>query len=512
MAGSVNDRVLPDGWADCILGDLLRLVRGVSYAKADAKSEPGDGLVPILRATNIDSELHLDEFVYVPRACVSAEQFLHPGDIVIAASSGSRSVVGKAAQLRVPWHGAFGTFCMGLRVCSPVNPSFVGYFLQSQEYRNGVSRLAAGININNLRRQHIETFDFRLAPLPEQLRIVERIEELFTKLDAGVAALERVRANLQRYRASVLKAAVEGRLTEEWRAQHPDTEPASVLLERILQERRHRWEEEQLAKYAAKGQQPPKGWQAKYQPPAAPEIAESPDLPEGWCWTTIGECFDVQVGATPSRSQSAYWGGDVPWVSSGEVQFCRIRATRETITAAGLRNSSTKMNPAGSVLLGMIGEGRTRGQVALLDIEACNNQNCAAIRVSCTPILPEYVYFWLWSQYETTRSAGSGNNQPALNKRRVEEIPLPLPPLAEQRQIVDEAEMRLSVVEQVESEAQRSLSRGARLRQSILKRAFEGRLVPQDPADEPASVLLGRIAAGGDRPAPRRADSGVHHA
>ncbi|MFO0889888.1 MAG: hypothetical protein U0790_12195 [Isosphaeraceae bacterium] len=110
------------------------------------------------------------------------------------------------------------------------------------------------------------------APINEQRRIVAKIEELFSDLDAGVAALERVRANLKRYRASVLKAAVEGKLTEDWRAQHPDTEPAPVLLERILTERRRQWEKDQLAKFAQAGKQPPKGWREKYVEPGRPHL------------------------------------------------------------------------------------------------------------------------------------------------------------------------------------------------------------------------------------------------
>ena len=123
-----------------------------------------------------------------------------------------------------------------------------------------------------------------------------------------------------------------------------------------------------------------------------------------------GTTIPSRSRATPSRSEASYWNGDVSWVSSGEVQFCRIKATREKITVAGLANSSTRLNPSGSVLLGMIGEGKTRGQAAILDLEACNNQNCAAIWVSETPIRPEFVYYFLWSQYEETRRGSSGNN------------------------------------------------------------------------------------------------------
>ena len=143
----------------------------------------------------------------------------------------------------------------------------------------------------------------------------------------------------------------------------------------------------------------------------------------------------------------------------------------------------------------MIGEGKTRGQVSILDIPACNSQNSAAIRVSEPGFPPEYVFYYLWSQYEATRQIGSGNNQPALNKSRVQEIALPLPPLAEQRRIIAEVERRLSVVQQAEGAVEASLKQAERLRQSILKQAFSGKLVPQDPNDEPASALLERIRA-----------------
>lgn len=332
-----------------------------------------------------------------------------------------------------------------------------------------------------------------LPPLAEQHRIVERIEELFADLDAGVVSLERVRANLKRYRASVLKAAVEGRLTAEWRAAHPPAEPASALLTRILGDRRKRWEADQLAKFAAAGKTPPKDWQAKYDEPVTGDVKNLPPLPSGWCWASLGQCFKVAVGATPSRKVASYWGGEIPWVSSGQIQFNRIREPKEYITREGLAHTSTHLNPVGSVLLGMIGEGKTRGQTAVLDIAACNNQNCAAIWVSKTPIPPEFVYYWLWSRYDETRRTSSGNNQPALNASRVEAIPLPLPPLAEQEQIVAEVEARLSVVAAIEAQVTADLKRAARLRQAILKRAFAGQLVPQDPDDEPASTLLARI-------------------
>ncbi len=150
----------------------------------------------------------------------------------------------------------------------------------------------------------------------------------------------------------------------------------------------------------------------------------------------------------------------------------RYKASVLKDAVKGLANSSTQINPAGSVMIGMIGQGKTRGQAAILDIEAANNQNCAAIWVSHTAIPTEYVFFWLMSRYTETRCEGSGNNQQALNKRLVEQIPLPLPPLAEQQRIVAEVDRRLSLVRSVETEVDTNLKRTQSFRQATLRRAF----------------------------------------
>ncbi|WP_162148583.1 restriction endonuclease subunit S [Desulfuromonas sp. TF] len=364
-----------------------------------------------------------------------------------------------------------------LRPKPGVNARYLYFYVSSNKFRGDAEHQMTGaVGQKRVPTQFLRDATIPLAPLNEQTRIVAEIEKQFSRLDEAVANLKRVKANLKRYKAAVLKAAVEGKLTEEWRKQHPDVEPADKLLERILEERRANWQ-----------------GRGKYKEPVAPDTSGLPELPEGWVCVSIGDVFEVCVGATPSRVKPEYWNGSVPWVSSGEVAFCRIRSTRETITDLGLKSSSTKLHPPGTILLGMIGEGKTRGQVAILDIEACNNQNSAAIRVSDTEIVSEYIYSFLEQEYERTRLRGSGGNQPALNKSRVEQIPFSLPPIEEQHQIVAEVERRLSIVADAEAQVDANLRRAARLRQSILKQAFSGQLVSQDPNDEPASVLLGRI-------------------
>ncbi len=197
-----------------------------------------------------------------------------------------------------------------------IRPSFAGVasteflvFKETQALANGLllhllsssdlvayaSANSAGVNLPRISAKRLAEYRFRLAPRPEQHRIVAKIESLFARLDEGVAALKRAEANLERYRASVLKAAVEGRLTEQWRRENPPTETGEDLLRRILAERRRRWEAEQLAKFEAKGRKPPKNWRAKYKEPVAPDTSGLPGIPEGWCWATV-----EQFASTPS--------------------------------------------------------------------------------------------------------------------------------------------------------------------------------------------------------------------
>ena len=322
-----------------------------------------------------------------------------------------------------------------------------------------LGRMDRSTAVPGLSRDDYNAREVAIPDISEQRRIVAEIEKQFTRLEAGVAALRRVQANLKRYRAAVLKAACEGRLVpteaELAKAENRKYETGEELLARVVTERRQ----------TSPGRR-------QEQQPATPKASELVRLPDGWIWTTLGACFHVAVGATPSRKEGRFWGGTIPWVSSGEVRFKPIFETREMITSEGLENSSTHLNSSGSVLLGMIGEGKTRGQTAILRVAACNNQNCAAIRVSETPILPDYVYYWLWSQYDETRRTSSGNNQPALNKARVQAAPLPLPPVREQMRIVAEAERLLSVVEDLEAVVSANLQRAARLRHSILQSVF----------------------------------------
>jgi type I restriction enzyme, S subunit len=186
----------------------------------------------------------------------------------------------------------------------------------------------------------------------------------------------------------------------------------------------------------------------------------------------------VHIGATPSRTVEGYWRGDIPWVVSKDLHSRFITETAERISQAGLANTSTEVHPVGTVLLGMIGQGPTRGLAALLKVPACTSQNLAALRPrEDGEVLPEWLLYWLDSQYEYLRSLGSGNNQKALNKRVVESILVPLPSVEQQRDAVDRIEVQLSALEAIEQAVAVSARRLTTLKQKFLSDVFRGALV-----------------------------------
>ncbi|HCL3287108.1 TPA: restriction endonuclease subunit S [Pseudomonas aeruginosa] len=487
------DVTLPLSWS---LVALEEVSADVSPGFASGKHNSDGAGVPHLRPMNVDRDGQIDLKV-VKSVAESNGIELRQGDVLFN-NTNSAELVGKTAVVSTREGGfAFSNHMTRIRPEDGVSSVFVArqlHFLWMAGYMK--HRCTNHVNQASISSKTLaKTIPFLLPPAAEQTRIVAKLEELLSDLDAGVAELKAAQNKLEQYRQSLLKAAVEGALTAEWRIKNPPSETGAQLLERILSERRSRWEAKQFAKFAEQGKAPPKDWQKKYPEPVQPDTTGLPALPEGWVWSSLGECFQVVVGATPSRKEVDYWNGAIPWVSSGEVRFNRIRDTKERITDAGLSNSSTQINPIGSVLLGMIGEGKTRGQVAILDIPAANNQNCAAIWVSESGVPPEFVYNWLYSQYEQTRRSSSGNNQPALNKSIVERIPMPLPPLAEMQEIARVVEATLEQIASQEQVVAFSLKQSTAQRQNILRAAFAGQLVPQDPNDEPASVMLERIRA-----------------
>jgi type I restriction enzyme S subunit len=208
-----------------------------------------------------------------------------------------------------------------------------------------------------------------------------------------------------------------------------------------------------------------------------------------WYMTTIGAIGVVTNGSTPSRKVDSYWDGDIAWVSSGEVRNNRIEATRELITQDGFKNSSVRMLPVGTVLIAMIGEGKTRGQSAILEIPATINQNVAAVVIEHGFIVPKLLWYWFQREYKRNREKGSGTGPQALNCQRVRELSFVVPPLSEQHEIVRILDDLLEK-EQVAQELSDTIAKIDHMKKAILARAFRGELGTNDPSEESAVGLL----------------------
>jgi type I restriction enzyme S subunit len=492
---------LPEGWTVAVLSSLCDRLRGVSYGRDDARSEPADGLFPILRANNIDgNQLNFNDLVYVPRARVSENQQLRPGDVVIAMSSGSKSVVGKTAQIFDEWEGSFGAFCGVLRPHAEIDARYFGLFLRTREYRQAISELSAGTNINNLKAEHFDAIQVPFAPLAEQRRIVAKLGELLGRVSQAKARLDRVPALLKRFRQSVLAAACSGKLTADWREENVCDETGEVLLSRIKSSRL------KIAAFAKEKNQIESAFGSSLFDVTSEELGFD-SLPETWKACRIGAVGSVSNGSTPSRQQPSFWDGDIPWVSSGEVRNNLITSTRERITKAGFDGTSVRLLPRGTVLIAMIGEGKTRGQSAILDLEATINQNIAAAVISHGFVEPAFLWRWFQMRYEATREQGAGSGPQALNCQRVRELPFVLPPLKEQKEIVRRVEQLFAFADQIEARFKKAQAQIERLTQSVLAKAFRGELVPTEAElarrdnrfYEPASELLARIQADRDK-------------
>jgi type I restriction enzyme S subunit len=366
------------------------------------------------------------------------------------------------------------------------------YALRSAGLQEQMRRHIRASSQPDLGLEYIRQLEISLAPLAEHQRIVAAIEQQFTRLDAGVAALKSAQTRLKRYRAAVLKAAVEGKLTEAWRAEHPDTEPASVLLQRILAERRARWGVDMRMK----GKDPAK---VRYEESAGPDTTDLPALPEGWCWASVEQLTNVVGGVTKGRNLAGRSTVELPYLRVANVQRgfldLEIMKTIEVPTD----EIDRYLLHEGDVVLTEGGDADKLGRAALWQgqIQPCIHQNhIFRARLIDQRMPPQWLVTYANSEQGQAyflEASKQTTNLASINLTQLRNCPVPLPSLVEQERIIAEVERRLSVVSELEATVEANLKRAERLRQSILREAFAGRLVHQDPNDEPASVLLERI-------------------
>ena len=278
--------------------------------------------------------------------------------------------------------------------------------------------------------------------------------------------------NTKALRQKILDLAIHGKLVP----QDPNDEPASVLLERIRAEKERLIKEGKIKK--------PKKSKAACDKPHYPF-----ELPKGWVWTTLGEIGSWQSGATPSRMNKDYYGGNIPWLKTGDLNDGTITYIPEYITQRALEETSVRLNPKGSILIAMYGA--TIGKIGILSFPATTNQACCACYEYS--INQMFLFYFLLANRENFIAMGGGGAQPNISKEKIISTNMPLPPLKEQERIVAEIERWLSFVDIVEIEKSDLQSTICLAKSKILDLAIHGKLVPQDPNDETATELLKRI-------------------
>lgn len=415
-------------WSRIPLGEVARVVNGAPYESrhfnVDGRGEP---LIRIRDVTSGRVSTWYDG----------------PWESLHRVESGA-ILIGMDGDFRATcWKAQPGL--LNQRVCridvdeSKYNKRFLLHAVQG--YLDAIWRATSSITVKHLSSRSIQQIPLPCPPMHEQRRIVEILEEHLSRLDAADNLLRRANARGLALLRSTLTAGLRAKLLED---DHSEGDASDLVRQGIS--------------FVAGPED--RTWR----------------VPPGWSWVRIGDVFEVNVGATPSRADKSMWQGDLAWVSSGEVAFGRITSTKETIDRTTAGRSLRRVHPPGTVMLAMIGEGKTRGQAAILDIEAAHNQNCASIRVSRTRILPEYVFGYLQERYFHTRRSGAGAQQPALNKSHVLNFAIPIPPLGTQRRLVVVWDQIRDEVRRTESAAQRALGRSAALRAAVLTAAFSGRL------------------------------------
>jgi type I restriction enzyme, S subunit len=486
---------LPRNWTCAQLGQIGDVQLGKML---DRKRTEGTRL-RYLRNINVRwGSIDTSDLLEMPFKETELDRFaLHPGDVLVCeGGEPGRAAVWQADDPKIKYQKALHR----VRMSGGIVPDWLVYHLHLDAQRGALTKHLTGTTIKHLPREAFQAYLLRIAPVPEQARIVSAIESYFTRLDDAVATLERVQRNLKRYRASVLKAAVEGRLVpteaELARAEGRSYEPASVLIDRTeAPPRPNRWNSRSM----------------DVVPGHAALAIGNPKtpLPEGWEWSPLVNIARMESGHTPSREHPEWWDGDVPWIGIADARAHhggRILKTLQHTNADGLANSAARLLPAGTVC---VSRTASVGYVVVTGRPMATSQDF----VNWVPT-EAVTSAWLRLVFCASREAlirfGKGSVHKTIYFPEWLSVHIAVPPALEQARIVAEADRLLSVADAAEATLAAGVGRCARLRQAILKWAFEGRLVDQDPTDEPASVLLDRIraerASATDKP-PRRARS-----
>jgi type I restriction enzyme S subunit len=487
---------LPVGWAKARLEDIVSS-NGV-FSDGDwieSKDQDQNGSVRLVQLADIGEMRFLDKsqrYMDAERAEAMGCMYLCKGDLLISRLG---DPLGKACLY--PGNDPRAVTAVDVCVLRPchegVEPRLFGFFLNSSVLRREIDAQSSGTTRKRITGKKLKSLPVRVPPTNEQRRIVDKIESLFAQLDHGEASLRDVQKLLARYRQSVLKAAVTGQLTADWRAENADRlESGHDLLERILQARRENWQ-----------------GRGKYKEPAAPDIRDLLELPEGWVWASVGQLAEV-IGGLTKNSKRSTLPLKKPMLRVANVYQNRLEL--EDVHDTGVSEGElSRVTLQDSDILVVEGNG-SKGQIGRMavwrdEIPGAVHQNHLIKVRMIEKLLSQYSMWWFQSLYgrqNIEKVASSTSGLYTLSISKIESLVIPLPSLHEVEQITEAIDEAFSKIGQLEEWCQTELTRSSALRQSILKDAFAGKLVPQDPNDEPASQLLARIRAECDAAAPKK--------
>lgn len=463
MKGSPAKATVTSSWELLPLKELGDWSGGGTPSKSKLRYWEG-GTIPWVSPKDMKTERINDSEDHITKEAVSESttNFITAGSVLLVTRSGILR-----HTLPVAVNTVRVTVNQDLKALTPrsgISPEYVAWALRafSQDILNTCSK--QGTTVNSVETTKLLRFEIPVAPPEQQQILVAEIEKQFSRLDEAVANLKRVKANLKRYRAAVLKAAVEGKLTDEWRKQHPNVEPASKLLERILAERRAKW-----------------GGKGKYKEPAILETTVLPMLPKGWVWTNLdhllreplrnghsakasGSCHGLRAFTLSAVTQGDFSERNTKltvaqankvadlWAQPGDIYVERSN-TPELVGLARLYKGPARFAFIPDLLIRV----RIIAEVLAQFVEVC--------------LLSEQV-----RRYFHSKAQGISGTMPKIDQSVIEKTPIPLPPVQEQEQILAEVDRRLSIINGLEATVEANLTRADRLRQSVLRKAFSGEL------------------------------------
>lgn len=509
---------MKEDWVECTLGEILIIERGGSPRPIkEYITDDLDGInwIKIGDTKGISKYINNTYQKIKPSGLKKTRQ-VFPGDFLLSNSMsfGRPYIMGIEGAIHDGW--------LVLRnIYKVVNKDFLFHALSSPFIYNQFSKLAKGSTVKNLNIGLVSKVILKLEPLPVQRAIVSKIDSLFTSLDSGIADLKKAQAQLVIYRQAVLKKAFEGELTAAWRAEQKDLPLVEVLLEEIIVER-EKYYEAQLEEWKKKvkeweengkeGKKPKKPKILQELPPLTKEQKQKlPKIPIDWKWVKTNDIIsNINSGSTPKSNFLSQDEGERPFIKVYNLTFNGTLNFDKNPTFTTNEIHKNKLTRSicypGDVLINIVGP--PLGKVSIvsnLHEEWNINQAIVLFRPNSF-VLSKFISYYFqnpvtinWMDGTSKATAGQYN----VKVSTCRETPIPFFSVQEQHQIVQEIETRLSVCDKVEETIQVSLKKAESLRQSILKKAFEGKLLTpaeinacKKEADyEPASVLLERIKA-----------------